>query len=237
MDIDILGAAGKGALSGAGTGATIGSVIPGVGTAVGAGVGAILGGTMAGMKQGKANNAQQIPMIDPIESARLAQLEQQRRSLMAGTDGVTQQNINDINNQAAASMNTISKNTAGDVSGTIDALLKSQNSAQNAINQSVVNASQRLPYFDTAAGTLLDKIADRRLYLERLKRGQVLAENAQARKEANVSGNAVASSGILNDITSSLAGLGGGANNATVSLTPEQTQGINMLSGMLNAGI
>jgi hypothetical protein len=221
VNMDIFGATSKGALSGAGMGATLGSnpalmaSTGGLSAPIGMAAGALLGGATAGMKQSKANKAQEIPMVDPMESARLAQLEQQRKSLMSGTDAVTQQNISDINNQASASMNAITKSTGGDVAGTVDALLKSQKSAQNAINQSVAGASQRLPYFDTAGAQLLDKIADRRLQLERLRRGQALAENAQARKESNLSGNAIASSGILNDVLASLKGLGGGTSNET----------------------
>jgi hypothetical protein len=196
-NMDIIGAVGKGALAGAGTGATIGSVVPGIGTAIGAAGGAIIGGVASGLKQNTANKAQQIPIVDPMERNRLAQLEQQRKSLLSGTDAVTQSQIGDIKNIGAGVQGAITRNTGGDVSSALDALLRAQKNTQSSVNQAVVQGRERLPYFDNASGALMQRIAQRRLELDLLKRNQKVAENAQSRKDANVSGNAVASSGIL----------------------------------------
>jgi len=215
-NLDTFMASGKGVLSGGGQGLAIGTnpalmaATGGLSAPIGAAAGALMGGVSAGVKQNKANKSQDIPMVDPMESARLAELNQVRKSLMAGTDAVTQQGISDVNNQASATMGAITKSTGGDVSGTIDALMKSQASAQNAINSTVAGASQRLPYFDSAAGTLMGKIADRRLQLQLLKRSQATAENAQARKESNLSANAMtAASPFSNEMGAFLKGLGG----------------------------
>lgn len=197
MESNVAGAAGKGALSGAGTGLAIGSnpllmgATGGLSAPIGAALGAIAGGTFAGSKQNKSNKAQQIPMVDPIEQERLSNLEQQRKSLMAGTDAITQNNIDQINKGTSSVQNAITKNTGGDVSATLNGFLSAQKSAQNNINNAVSQGSQRLPYFDSASGNLLSRIAQRRLELQRLRRDQLVAENAQSRTDNNVNANAL----------------------------------------------
>jgi hypothetical protein len=204
--MDEFATVGQGALAGAGKGALLGAnpllmgATGGLSPLIGAAGGALVGGISAGAKQKKANEAQKIPMVDPMEAARLTELNQIRKNLMAGTDAMTRQNIGDIGNQAATTMGAISRNTAGDVGGTLNALLKAQNSAQGAINQASVQGQQRLPYFENASNLLNTRLAQRRLELQLLKRSQALAENAQARKDANVSGNAILSSGVLDGI-------------------------------------
>lgn len=196
MESNVAGAAGKGALAGAGTGLAIGAnpllmgVTMGLSAPIGAAVGALAGGAFAGVKQNKANKAQQIPLVDPMEQERLSKLEQQRKSLMAGTDAITQNNIDQINKGTASVQNAITKNTGGDVSATLNGLLSAQKNAQTNINNAVAQGAQRLPYFDSASGNLLSRIAQRRLELQRLKRDQLVAENAQARTDANVNANA-----------------------------------------------
>ena len=82
----VAGAAGSGALSGAGMGAKIGSLVPGVGTVAGAAVGGLAGAITGGTRQKQANKAQEIPLVDPSERARLAQLEQTRKNIPAVCD-------------------------------------------------------------------------------------------------------------------------------------------------------
>ena len=207
--MDIIGAAGKGALSGAGTGAAIGlnpAALAATGglSALAVPAGALIGGVASGLKQNTANKAQQIPIIDPMERNRLAQLEQQRKSLLSGTDAITQSQIGDIKNVGAGVQGAITRNTGGDVSSALDALLRAQKNTQSSVNQAVVQGRERLPYFDNASGALMQRIAQRRLELDLLKRNQKVAENAQSRKDANVTGNAVASSGILEGSMDSL---------------------------------
>jgi hypothetical protein len=197
--LDMLMASGTGALGGASTGAKIGgmlgSVVPGVGNVVGAGVGAgvgaLVGGGSAAMKQKKATEAQKIPLVDPMERQRLAELELQRKNLLAGTDAITQNAISEAKNLGSATNNAIIKNTGGDVSSTMDALLRAQKGTQQGVNQAVMEGRQRLPYFDSAAGNLNSRIAQRKLELGLLKRSQATAENAQARTDNNVNAQAL----------------------------------------------
>ena len=187
----MFGAISSGAASGAGMGATIGSIIPGVGTAVGAVGGAIIGGVGAGIKQNKANNAQDIPLVDPIERARLASLEQLRKSVSSGTDALTQQGISQQQNIGRSAQGAISKSTGGDVGSTVDALLRSQKSTQGGVNQLVAANQNRLPYFDNAVSQMGSRISQRKLELGLLDRSQAVAENAQARTDNNINSQAL----------------------------------------------
>lgn len=201
-DLDILMASGKGAAAGAGKGAAIGgvlgSVVPGVGNAVGAAGGALIGGLAggisSGIKQNQANQAKDIGFTDPLEAVRLAQLEQTRKNMLTGSNPVTQNKIGQIRNVGAAVQGGISRNTGGDVGATMDALLKAQKNTQTGVNNAISEGQQNLPYFDNAVGTLAQRIAQRKLELQLLSRGQDLAENAQSRKEANLNTNALVGS-------------------------------------------
>jgi|GEM_PF-5210040 len=182
----LFGAMAGGAASGAGMGASIGSAIPGVGTAIGAGIGAIAGGITSGVKQNAANKSQNIPLVDPQERVRLAQLDQISKNLSSGSDVMTKQNVLNQKNIGRAAQNAISKSTGGDVGGTIDALLRSQKATQGGINQAIAQSASRLPYFQGAADQLRTRMSQRRLELDLLKRAQATAGNAQARTENNV---------------------------------------------------
>jgi len=193
-DLSVLQSTGKGAMSGASTGAAIGTaLLPGPGTAIGAGIGALAGGTFAGIKQNKANKANDVPLTDPLEQIRMAQLEQLRKNALTGSNLATKGSIDQIRNAGAATQGAISRNTGGDVSSTIDALLRSGKNTQASVNNAAVAGQNRLPYFDSSVGTMLNRISQRRLELQLQQRDQALAENAQARKENNVNANAAIS--------------------------------------------
>ena len=187
----MFGAIASGAGSGAGMGASIGSLVPGVGTAVGAGIGALAGGITSGIKQNQSNQAQELPVVDPMERARLAQLAQQRKNLSSGTDVLTQQNIQQQQNIGKAAQTALARSTGGDVGQTMSALLQSQKATQGGVNQAVAQTQNRIPYFDNAQGGLLSRISDRKIQLARLMRDQRVAENAQARTDANVNTQAL----------------------------------------------
>ena len=190
-DGQVFGSVISGATSGAGMGARVGSLFPGIGTAVGAGVGALAGGIMSGIQTNRAQQSQNIPVVDPMERARLSRLEQMSRSLSSGSDSLTQQNIRNQQNIGRAAQNAIARNTGGDVGGTLDALLRSQKATQGGVNQAVAQAAQRIPYFDSAAGQMASRIAQRRLELDLLNRGQDLASSTRARTVNNANAQAL----------------------------------------------
>lgn len=203
-DLDILMASGKGAVSGGGKGLALGSnpallaATGGLSAPIGAGIGAIVGGVSSGMKQNQADKASQLPVVDPLEAVRLAQLEQTRKNILTGSNPATQNKIQQIRNVGSAVQGGISRNTGGDVGATMDALLKAQKNTQAGVNNAVSEGQQNLPYFDSAVGTLSQRIAQRKADLWKINRDQMLAENAQSRKEANLNTNAmVGASGQL----------------------------------------
>ena len=208
-------AAGSGAVSGASKGLTLGSnpalmgATSGLSAPIGAALGATIGGITAAQKNKRANQAQNIPMVDPMELQRLAQLELERKNIVAGTDPMTQNMLqqNAVLNRATQS--GIAKNTGGNSSATIDGFLRAQGNSQRGINEINANAQQRIPYFDNAQASLLSRVADRKLELQLLKRAQLTAENAQARTDNNVSSNASISTGMLDDVTKASGGSGG----------------------------
>jgi hypothetical protein len=111
--------------------------------------------------------------------------------MSSGSDALTQQNIRNQQNVGRAAQNAISKSTGGDVGGTLDALLRSQKATQGGVNQAVAQSAQRLPYFDSAAGQLGSKIAQRRLELDLLNRGQDLASSTRNRTASNLNSQAL----------------------------------------------
>jgi hypothetical protein len=238
-----LQAAGKGALSGGGTGLAIGSnpallaATGGLSAPIGAGVGALLGGGIALNKNKKANESQGIPMIDPMEAKRLAELEIARKNLNAGTDPLTQNMIQQNQRLNSSTQNSIARNTGGNSSATIDGLLRAQGNSQRGINEINAQTQQRIPYFDNAESSLLSRVADRKLRLQLLQRAQKTAENAQAQTDNNVSSNAILSTGILDNLglSQGISGGSGGPEGGIGGAVPKaSTQNSSMEEGALN---
>lgn len=186
-----LEAAGKGALSGAMTGASLGSMVPGVGNALGAGVGAVLGGASSAIKAGRASKADEaIQAQDPQELARLAEIDRIRKSIGAGTDALTQQQIQQAQQTGAATQERIARSTGGDVGATITGLTRAQRGTQAATNQALAGAQQRLPFFENMGQQLRTRVSQRALEVGLQRRDQAMAEKAaQARaNSANIAG-------------------------------------------------
>jgi len=172
----------SGAMGGAATGAAAGPW--------GALAGGVIGGVVGGVKGQKAQDAQDIASSNPAEVARLAELRNTSKELQSGTDPLTQLNIRENQRGVRAAQHGIARVTGGDVGGTISAMRKAQMAGQTGNNAAVAGAAKRVPYFDSAVGGLTSRIADRKLQLNLLKRGQKTAESAQYQTDANVSGNA-----------------------------------------------
>jgi hypothetical protein len=172
----------SGAMGGASMGAAAGPY--------GAAIGAVAGGIMGGVKGQKAEDAQNIASSNPAEVARLAELRNTSKQLQSGTDPLTQLNIRENQRGVRAAQHGIARVTGGDVGGTISAMRKAQMAGQTGNNAAIAGAAKRVPYFDSAVGGLTSRIADRKLQLNLLKRGQATAESAQYQTDANVSGNA-----------------------------------------------
>ena len=180
---DIFGSTMTGMLGGAGTGASIGtSILPGVGTAVGAGVGAIIGG-ISGASAAKDVGAamervEDIPSVDPTETAFLDELRREKRLVEAGLTPEFQVG-KDLMLQAQAS----ATNVATRFNNPATALMFLENINRGFgtnVNKLIATiGSQRSGYLD-AIGELTSRIAQRKLDVEMYKTTQGLGMATQS---------------------------------------------------------
>jgi len=226
------GSAAKGALGGAATGAQIGSMVPGVGTAIGAAVGAVAGGVSSGIKANKAKKAdERIQAQDPRELARLAEINRIRKSIGAGTDPLTQQQINQARQTGASTQGNIARVTGGNVGATVTGFTRAQRGTQAATNQAVAGAQQRLPFFENMAQQLNTRISQRALEVGLLRRDQAMAEKAADQKAA--SANIAGAIGALGGMPK--AGAGAGASQPPLAV--DQSVGFDQQSnGVISEG-
>lgn len=190
------GAGMAGAMSGAGIGSKVGgligsaanAILPGAGMIgkiggglIGAGIGAIGGN----VKQKKSESSQNIADVDPNQQRRLAELNMISKNISSGTDALTQNKISEMNKLGSQTQNAISKVSGGDVGATTQGLLQAQRNTQSGVNDALANRSM-LPAFQGLSGSVANGIAQRKLELALLNRGQQTAEYAQGRKNNNL---------------------------------------------------
>jgi hypothetical protein len=242
------GSAAKGALGGAGTGLALGSKIGGmigtaagpagtaagaaVGSAIGAGVGAVAGGISSGIKANKAKKAdERIQAQDPRELARLAEINRIRKSIGAGTDPLTQQQINQARQTGASTQGNIARVTGGNVGATVAGLTRAQRGTQAATNQALAQSQQRLPFFENMAQQLNTRISQRSLEVGLMRRDQAMAEKAADQKAA--SANIAGAIGALGGIPK----LGAGAGASQPPLAVDQSVGFDQQSNGFTPGV
>lgn len=173
-------------LGDAGAGAASGFMAGGPsGAAIGAGLNlatSLLQGLQAN-KQKKQANAAMPELQDPNQAAFLTELNQKRRSLETGADYAGAMGA--INSTTAGTQEAISRNTGGDVGGTIQALLQAQSSGNTAKNNVLSNAANEQLQYNSMYGGLLNQIAARRLQLQMYNSQQNRAEWAKMQQNAN----------------------------------------------------
>jgi hypothetical protein len=225
------GSAAKGALGGAGSGLAIGAnpllmgATGGLSAPVGAAVGAIVGGVSSGIKANKAKKADEaIQAQDPMELARLAEINRIRKSIGAGTDPLTQNAIRVAQQTNASTQGNIARVTGGNVGATVTGLTRAQRGTQAATNQAVAGAQQRLPFFENMAQQLNTRISQRALEVGLMRRDQAMAEKAADQKaaSANIAG-AIGAAG-------SMKGGGAGAGPSQPPLAVDQSVGFDQQS-------
>lgn len=207
MDLSVLGSILGGA---AGT-----AVAPGIGTTIGSQLGGAIGksaskGGKPGSSSGsgmsfspqsalsigtgllqtlQANNLKKqansaMPdLIDPNQSSYLAELAQKRKSIDTGADFAADMNY--IDSQNAATNEAITKNTGGDVGGTIQALLQSQRVSSDAKNNVLSRGHQQQFGYNQMFGDMLNKISAKQLQLQLYRSQQARAEWAKKKQQAN----------------------------------------------------
>jgi hypothetical protein len=233
------GSAAKGALGGASAGLAIGAnpllmaATGGLSAPVGAAVGAVAGGVSSGIKANKAKKAdERIQAQDPMELARLAEINRIRKSIGAGTDPLTQNAIRQAQQTGASTQGNIARVTGGNVGATVAGMTRAQRGTQAATNQAVVGAAQRLPFFENMAQQLGTRISQRSLEVGLMRRDQAMAEKAAQGKadSANIEG----ALGTLGNMTP---GAGAGTGASQPPLAVKQDVGFNQQSnGFISEG-
>jgi len=157
------------------------------GSPVGGQAGSIAGGTLgaAQLISGavKKRQAEQLKpsLEDPEQRALLEEVAAKRQSIQTGAASAT--GIREAEQQGTTAQQNIARVTGGDVSGTVEALLKAQRGTQAATNRALAAGEQQQRFFTGLQADLTNRIAQRRLDLQQFQRVQALAEAAQARKE------------------------------------------------------
>lgn len=184
---------GAGAASGGGGGAS--SMLSGLGgggggggqsgQAIGAGISlatSLVQGIQAAKLKRKADSAMP-EMVDPNQAAFLSELNQKRKSIETGADFAGA--MDQIDATTAGTNEAITRNTGGDVGGTIQALLQSAGSANNAKNNVIAQGQQQQMAYNNMYGGLLNQIAARRMQLQMYNSQQARGEWAKKQQAAN----------------------------------------------------
>lgn len=196
---------GGGAATGALTGAEIGG-------GYGALIGGVAGGLYGGIKTLVDNkNKSQVPLSDPAQLAYLAELDRKRKALQNGTDYQYQLANQQIQKNLATTQSNALKAGGGDIGATMNMLNNAQQYAGGQSNQATNYLLNKGEQYDTAYGTNLDAIAQRKLQIQFNTYLQNLRQNAESRQsnDQNLMGS-----------LAYLLGQGTGGNNATTPTTP-----------------
>lgn len=145
------------------------------GDAVGMGMG--IGQLLQG-KQAKIRANEMTPEnVDPMQGAFLAELQQKKNALNTGAEYTS--SLDAIKQKMAQTQDVLAGNSGGDAGGTISALLKSQEVANQGEGDLLAQGQKSEMAYTGMYGDLLNKIAQRKLELGLLKRAQNEAEWAQ----------------------------------------------------------
>lgn len=116
-------------------------------------------------------------MVDPNQAAFLSELQQKRNALNTGSEYTS--SLDAVNDKMAQTQDVLAGNSGGDAGGTIAALLKSQQVANQGQGQILAQGQQSENAYNGLYNNLLDKMTQRKLELGLLDRAQNLAEWAQ----------------------------------------------------------
>ncbi len=145
------------------------------GSAVGMGMG--VGQLIQGNNAKKRANEMTPENVDPSQGAFLAELQQKKNALNTGAEYTS--SLDAIGDRMAQTQDVLAGNSGGDAGGTISALLKSQQVANQGEGNVLAQGQQSENVYTGLYGDLLNKISQRKMELGLLKRGQNEAEWAQ----------------------------------------------------------
>lgn len=156
----------------------------GAATGMGMGLGQIIQGSAAKKRAIEATPE----MMDPTQGAFLAELQQKKNALNTGAEYTS--SLDAIGDRMAQTQDVLAGNSGGDAGGTIAALLKSQQTANQGEGQILGQGQQSEALYNGMYGDLLNKMAQRKMELGLLSRAQNMATWAQ--KSQNGMSNLVA---------------------------------------------
>lgn len=186
-------------------GAILGSVVPGVGTAVGTSAGAGIGGlvdTLSGAGARKKAAGLIPPEVDPMEMQNLNDLDLKRKQFLTGT--AFQGAQKEINENQAATDEGIVQASGGSGGAAIAGMVRASQAAGDNFAKVVGAGENQQAGYDQTYNTLLQRIAARRMGIQRLKYNQALTDATaeQQTGEENLGGS-LARLGSLNLISKS----------------------------------
>lgn len=145
------------------------------------GVGALQG--LQANKLKKQADASMPPLMDANQLSYLSELNQKRKSIETGADFAA--GMNALNSSNAGTNDAIIRNSGGDVNGTIQALLQSQRSTNDAKNNLLAQGAGEQMQYNSMYGDFLNKITARKLQLQMYKSQQARAEWAAKQKDSS----------------------------------------------------
>lgn len=175
-----------------------------IGAAIGAGASMLtgIGQAIAGAVQRKQAEKNMPADEDPEQRAELERLKQDMRSMRSGTDATTQANLREINQGTAQTQQAISRNTGGNVGGTISGLLQAQRTGANQAGQVYGQARQQSNYFQSLRDQMQNRIAQRKLELGMYRNQQDMARSATNEQEGfqNIAQGASSGLGMIGNL-------------------------------------
>jgi hypothetical protein len=122
-------------------------------------------------------------LVDPGQAAFLSELNQKRRSIDTGADFAAGMQAIDATN--SGTNDALVRNSGGDASGTIQALLQSERVAGDSKNNVLAQGQQQQVQYNSMYGNLLNDMSQRRLELQLMRSQQARAEWAKMQSNAS----------------------------------------------------
>lgn len=142
------------------------------------GAGQMLSGAI---KKAKADRMSP-PVVDPEQAALLEETRRRQRQIDSGTDVLTQANLQEAEQNTAATQGALGRVTGGNVGGTVSALLGAQKLGGQVMNQAYGGAASRSTAMGQLAAEMSKEIAQRKMELQLAAQGQKRAEAANMQK-------------------------------------------------------
>ena len=134
----------------------------------------------------KDKNRPEVPLEDPAQIERLSRLDRIAKNIEEGTDAATRTGQADVARNVAQTQSRLARATGGATGATVDALIKSQRTGDQAAGQVASTSKQQLPAFMSLAQRIADNIEKRKFDLQRVDQAQFMLEKARREGDENL---------------------------------------------------